>query len=129
MKMQHTGNELALMLEGQKPVSMFYEDDSTPSSESIIPESLFDQYVDKELFTKDSVKFDLAVDPRTNKPITIRYVFYCVQGEQWRIKALKLVLRIMIHMGRADEGIDRIIGSLLGYTDCENDAYIQSRKG
>ena len=121
----HEGRELELMLAGKKPLSMFY--DGADEKESVIPEDEFDPFVKNGQFAKGTEIFERALDPRTGKPYRIEYVLYALKEEEWRIRAMFLVLRTLMGMAKADEGIDRITGSLLGYSDEENDQYIASR--
>jgi hypothetical protein len=68
----------------------------------------------------------LAYNSRTGRPCRLRYVLYCLKGEEWRLEAMFLVKKTLLKM-RADEGIDRITGALLGYSDEEIDQYVVSR--
>lgn len=122
----HTGQELELMLQNKKPLSMFYY---SPEMEdkNLLPIAEFEPYVSEGVFIQDSISFQLAYDQRIGKHLTVNYIFYALAGERWRIEAMKIVLSAMMNMGRADEGIDRITGALLGYTDEEIENYISQK--
>ena len=122
----HTGNELKLMLQKTKPLSMFY-DDADAEDDCIIPSQEFDRYVERGMFLKAEQVFELAYDPRASRHQRVRYVLYCLKGEEWRINAMWLALKARMAVKGYDEGIDRIIGSLLGYTDDEINRYIAMR--
>jgi len=94
----------------------------------VIPEKQFAKYVRKGQFVKQECLVELAIDPRTKKPVRMRYVLYALASEQWRIQAMQLALEIMQKMG-TDEGLDRIIESLLGHSSDEIDDFVlKSRK-
>lgn len=117
--MNHTGKELELMLAGKKPLAMFYGTVVNGQAYDEIPEEEFDAYVTGGQF----VKGELEHSPKPG--ISVRYVFYALKAEQWRIPALKMVLQQMQRMGRSDQGIDRVTGALLGYTEKEIDDYVK----
>jgi hypothetical protein len=125
----HDGRELELMLSGIKPLAFFYDDADFPSAESEIPEDDFDGFVKEGRFCKGEFVATGAVDPRTGHPVKVRYVFYSTTEEQWRIPAMIMVIQTMLQTKkRPDEGLDRLTGSLLGYTDAQNDEYISTGK-
>jgi len=123
----HDGHELELMLAGRKPLSFFYEDADIPCAGSAVPEADFDRYVKTGIFCKGETVISGSIHPRTGRPVRTRYVFYSTKAEQWRITAMILVLKTMLRTERRpDEGLDRMTGSLLGYTDEQNDEYISA---
>ena len=110
----HVGQELEMMLSGVKPLAMFYGDADFDAHERIIPERRFSPYVQKGQFVKQEFILECAIDPRTNKPISVRYVFYALASEQWRMDAMRLTVQIMARMGGADEGLEQNDGNTLG---------------
>ncbi len=118
----HTGYELALMLDGVKPFAKFYlEYPSEP--EEWVPEALFEPHVQSGVLLKR-----VMADEPFDKPIRlsdgrmsdgVRQIFYARRGEEWRIDAHLLVWRQLKH-GRWNETLERLEGSLLGYTDAQN---------
>lgn len=122
----HTNRELSMMLAGQKPLAVFAELHPSRSEASDIPEPLFQPYVEsgrffREEFIQTASKSEEEVTSTGN---TIRYVFYSLPSEQWRIPAYILLLKAAAKSGWS-EGMERIQGSLLGYEDWQNDAYIE----
>jgi hypothetical protein len=123
----HDGKELELMLSEKKPLAFFYEDADMSPTASQVPEVDFDPFVEEGRLCKGEVVVEGAIDPRTARPVRTRYVLYAVREEQWRIPAMILVWRTMLRTKkRPDEGLDRLTGSLLGYTDEQNDEYIST---
>lgn len=118
----HVGKELEMMISGEKPLSMFYSAIMNELEYGYIPEDKFDKYVDNGLLVKGVFEFRASSKP----VVDVRYVMYALKDEAWRIPALKLALRVMNKVGRADESVDRIIGDLLGYAEEEVDKYIEA---
>ena len=87
-----------------------------------IQEDKFDVYVENGLLVKDVLEFQSSDSP----VVVTRYVMYALKDEIWRIAAMKLTLRAMNRVGRADESVDRIIGGLLDYSEEEIDEYIDA---
>lgn len=125
--MNHTGQELELMLAGRKPLAMFYDDADVASEDSPIPEDDFDLLVEQKGFRKGVRVFNGAFDPRKGGPFRTRYVLYALPGEEWRIPAMFLALEARANTSGYDEGIDRIVGALLGYSNEEIEAHLQRR--
>jgi len=124
----HAGRELDLMLKQTKPLAMFYDDADAGEDESVIPEQSFDPFVKEGLFCKGARTFELSNDPRKNRRHRVRYVLYALANEQWRIPAMFFALEAMFEMGRADEGIDRVVGRLLGYSSDEINSYVRIKQ-
>ena len=116
----HTSRELALMLAGEKPLSVFAGAHPPYSEVEEIPERLFDPYVSARRF----VKAEYLEPAQAGASQMIRRVFYALPDEVWRIKAYVLLLATAKKSGWS-EGFERMEGSLLGYTDQQNDAYIE----
>jgi hypothetical protein len=106
---------------------MFYGDADATDDERIIPTKAFGRYVELGKFSKAEKIFELAYDPRIRRNYRTRYVLYCLKGEEWRLDAMFLVLKAVINTPKYDEGLDRMKGYLLGYTDEEVDAHIFAR--
>lgn len=120
----HTNRELLLMLQGRKPLSVFTEDEpsSTPSISPLFPEAKFDAHVAAAQF----VKYEYA-ETVNNGPHRIRWVFYALAAEAWRIKAYVLLIETAKRSGW-NEGFERMQGSLLGYSQQENDINIELQR-
>ena len=113
----HTGRELALMLDGNKPLAYFCgQHPATPEIEEI-PERLFDPYVAQRRFVKREYVTS-ALGRRT------RIVMYALPNQEWRINAMILLLETAAKSGWS-EGFERMQGSLLGYEDWQNDIFIE----
>jgi hypothetical protein len=118
----HTGRELLLMLEGTKPLAVF--SDTHPTTKppfEIIPEDVYAPYVEAGRLVKREV-IELPVDPVRDSPM--RIVCYALPTEQWRIDAYLLLYRVGMRFGWS-ESCERMEGTLLGYTDEQNDLYIE----
>lgn len=114
----HEGRELELMLAGKKPLAMFHDDipdDMEP------PEVSFDFYVKKGRLVKQEIV--LPISPQTES--TLRYYFFSLPGEEWRMARL-----IEIQRGFFEDGVQTTpeleieIGRLLGYDDTDVQAFI-----
>ena len=118
----HTNRELLLMLQNRKPLSVF----STyypPESGEFVPEQLFEPYVHSgRLIKREVVEATLTGDQRQ-----IRRVFYALPAEAWRIDAYMLMVRTAGISGWS-EALERMEGSLLGYSDEQNNCYLDLLK-
>ena len=116
----HTGRELILMKSGRKPLTVLSA--GIPASESFeeIPEYLFDPLVESGLL----VKGQFCEPNRSCHPVYkgIRYVLYALKYQAWRMDAY-IMLRNIAQKTGWNEALTRFEGSLLGYTEQENDAY------
>lgn len=117
----HTNRELVMMLAGTKPLAVF--DDAHPSRLppfEIIPENFYAPYVESGRFVMREV-----ITPSTNprRYPGVRTVLYALSKEQWRIDAY-LLLRQSLKYGWS-ETCERMEGTLLGYTDEQNDIFIE----
>lgn len=125
----HTGYELALMLDGVKPFAKFT--DEYPDGSDEITHSLFEPHVRSGLLVKrvvDDSPFKRPVPLRDGRMVEgLRSVFYARRGEEWRIDAHLLIWRQLEH-GAWNDTLERLEGSLLGYTDAQNDWWIAHRR-
>lgn len=111
----HTGRELALMLSGEKPLAYFsYFDEESPS---VAIDQPFERYVSTGELRHRHYRLQLS-----NEAESINYAIYTAPGETWRADALVLMLEAGQKSGWC-AGMERVLGSLLGYTNEENDAY------
>lgn len=118
----HAGRELDLMLAGRKPLAMFYAFTDELPHEELIPEDSFAPYVESGNFVRSEAVFE-DVHPTTGHPLQLKYVFFTSKGEEWRIPAMKLVVATFRRISRADEGLERMECTLLGYTEDETEAW------
>jgi hypothetical protein len=121
----HTNRELTMMLAGTKPFAFF--DDAYPGTPGFqLPEHVFDPYVDKGLFSRREHIFPPQRLPGASYETPgIRYVMYALKGEEWRFEAFVLLQRTAT-IGGWSSGLERMLGSLLGYEDWQNDAFLKS---
>jgi hypothetical protein len=104
----HEGRELELMKAGQKPLSMFVEETGV----ALFPEVEFDCLVAEGALTK-----------RVQEERAVRRVLYALPGEEWRIEAMLLVVRLYPPTWSPD--LERVIGALLGYAPSDIEAFIE----
>ena len=116
----HEGPELSLMLAGKKPLAMFNDDipEDMPS-----PENSFDPYVADGKFAKAEITF-------TSRPAggaSLRYYFYALRGEEWRMDRLIEIQRGFFEGNvRTTPELETEIGRLLGYDDADIQAFIRN---
>lgn len=120
----HVGNELKLMLKQQKPLAMFYYCKAMDDKD-ILPIDEFLPHVQdgKILMEEFDAPIPVGGDPR----YVITYVLYALPQEDWRIPAMKIALTAQSeNFHSPDEGIDRIIGLLLGYPKRDIDSWTKA---
>ena len=106
----HEGRELALMLAGVKPLSMFVE--PVDCDFELFPEEEFDKLVLQQKLKK---RVSIEKSGKTDQP-DMRRVLYSLPGDEWRIDAMILVQQLyatLLPGWRPD--LERVIGLLLGY--------------
>ncbi|MEM9965214.1 MAG: hypothetical protein AAGC58_07685 [Asticcacaulis sp.] len=112
----HTNGELPLMLMGTKPLACFcFGAGEEEAQHSVLRP--FAPHVENGTF----LKYDFSI--QTDMGCCINYITYSLKGEEWRAKAMELLKR----SGRLsgwNESLERLEGSLLGYTDAQNDEYL-----
>jgi hypothetical protein len=117
----HTGRELELMLLGRKPLAMFYALSHELPWEELVPEHSFAPHVEAGRMLRQH--FDLESNNSGGVPEVLRYVFFALPGEEWRIPVM-VVLKQALHSGAGwNETCERVEGMLLGYTSEENDEH------
>ena len=124
----HTGRELELMLAGKKPLAMFYAEIGELPDDELIPEERFATYVVSGQFVRGETMVEAAYHPALKRNVKVKYVFYALRSEAWRIPAMILAMDVhkKVPGPRPNEALDRITGALLGYTEAEMDAYCAS---
>ena len=125
----HTDRELAMMLSGAKPLAYFVDDHPSPHGLYIIPEREFEPHVAAGRIVRREQIFPPEPDAPVvqGRRIGVRLVLYALAGEEWRIDAYLLLLRKTAEKSGWNEGFERMEGSLLGYTDWQNDDHLQRR--
>jgi hypothetical protein len=118
----HEGKELELMLARVKPFAAF--GDVVPEigtiPEEIIPEKAFSPYVEQG----NILRFSRDIAGNKTDEI-MRYVCFCLPGEQWRADTY-FWLRENMRNGKFpdDHACDRIIGRLLGYGEADIEEFV-----
>jgi hypothetical protein len=116
----HSNRELILMQSGRKPLTVL--SGRIPPSEYFeeIPEYLFDPLVESGLL----VKTQFCEPNPARHPLYkgLRHVLYALRQQEWRLDAY-IMLRNVARKAGWNEALTRFEGSLLGYTEWENNAY------
>lgn len=125
----HTGYELALMLDGVKPLAKFSS--AYPVEADDFPdEALFDPHVKSGLFVKRVVDepFERPIRGARGRVVEgARWILFARRGEEWRIDAHLLLQEQSKHVPW-NETLERLEGTLLGYTDQQNDWWLSHRR-
>ena len=116
----HTGRELTLMLSGKKPLAMFYAEIAELPNEVLIPEQAFAPHLTSGAIVRAELTLESGYSALLGRNAHIRYVFFARAQQEWRISAMSL-LRESFAKSRCpwNEALERIEGTLLGYTDEE----------
>ncbi len=121
----HSGRELSLMLSGSKPLAMFYAELSELPDEDFIPEEAFRAHVLAGRFVREEFILEAGYAESLGRTALIKYVLFAQSSEAWRIPAMRL-LKESFRKARCpwNDALERIEGTLLGYTDEEMTAWI-----
>lgn len=119
----HTDRELELMLEGKKPLAMFYEDISFLPDEEFIPENKFAPYVENGQIVRRETVIKGPFSHELGREVQIKYVLFALKEEEWRINAMLLLKEQHEKTLEWNETCERVESSLLGYTEEEIDAW------
>ena len=116
----HEFRELELMLSGEKPMTMFVDEDP---GNFVIPEADFDPHVRAGTFIKGE-----AIYPKPDDPYTPRFVYFALPSEGWRIDAMHAINGAVYSRRRkvTDDG-EFEIGRLLGYSREQVQAFLNRR--
>lgn len=125
--LSHTDRELALMRVGRKPLSIFSGIQISDLERSIYFR-LFDPLVEEGLFTRAEYQFStngrLVPGSRLKKNFAL---LYALKGHEWRIDTYRMLRDTVAHTGTWSDDYERLLGTLLGYSDKENDAWLRRR--
>lgn len=106
------------MLAGKKPLAMF-NDDLPEGMEP--PETAFDPYVAKGRFLKDQV----MVPASAFKGGYLRYYFYALPDEEWRIERIIEIQRGFFEDNvKTTPALEIEIGQLLGYDETDIQIFV-----
>jgi hypothetical protein len=115
----HTGYELPLLLDGRKKLARMSHEYPPNTFEG---EARFDHWVSGGVLSKTEVS-----EP-CDKPIKgwlgHRTIYYTPVGEEWRVPAVQLLSKASGKSGGWNEHFERLAGMLFGYSDTENDWWV-----
>jgi hypothetical protein len=115
----HTGYELPLLLGGRKKLARMGHEYPPNTFEG---EARFDHWVSCGVLSKAEL-FE-AFDKPICGWLGIRKVYYTPVGEEWRVPAMQLLSKASGKSGGWNEHFERLEGMLFGYSDAENDWWI-----
>jgi hypothetical protein len=119
------GRELECLLEGRRPLVLFYDDADDPAGS--IPQERFSPFVSEGRIVRDETVLEMD-DPLLARRARVRYVLYARPEEQWRIPAALLALQTRLRVNAmADEGLERLLCALLGYSEAETAACLEAQ--
>ena len=127
----HTGFELALMLEGRKPLAVFSDTDPCEWLDDLMRR--FDPFVAEGRFVRREVTSSVpkpwraSLDGGSVAEERTRQVYVALRGEEWRMDAF-ILLRQVAERSGWNEALERFEGSLLGYEDWQNDWWLEHRR-
>ncbi|KAB0266248.1 hypothetical protein [Microvirga brassicacearum] len=117
----HTGRERALMIQGRKPLAVF--SDLVIEGEDEADEDFASLVQSGAVVERDASEAWEPFVMRGKRVIGRRMRLYALRDEAWRIPAYLLLQRIG-RKGRWDDALERLTGSLLGYTDEQNEEWL-----
>ncbi len=116
----HTNRELALMLKGEKPLSVFHLEAPYENSAYQDVERFFEPHVASGQLVHREVTDEGCIQSLDD----VRTVLYALPNEAWRIDAYLLLTNVARRSGW-NEGFERMEGRLLGYTEEQNDLFME----
>lgn len=122
----HQGKELELMLEGKKRFAFFYDVLLPQQSiaEEIIPEMAFLPHVKAGKILRFS-----EILHSSKVPHPAQYVFFTLNGEEWRVKAFLHMTKECLSGNRPfDDAHEYLVGRLLDYSEADIEDFIAHRK-
>lgn len=121
----HTGYELAMMLEGVKPLAVF----DFPSNWEFAERAYFEPHVASGKFVVR--EFDVPLLLRTrgdSRDLIYTHVLYARASEEWRIDAYIFLFLATFEQGWTVHAVEWLQGALLGYENWQNELHINARK-
>lgn len=115
----HTGYELPLLLQGRKKLAFMHYDSHNDDSQRL--KARFDHYVAEGMLHAEQEIFDVGGTPNRR----IETIYYTPKGEEWRIRALKLIQSNSGAAGGWTEIHERLEGTLMGYEEWQNDWWLE----
>jgi hypothetical protein len=111
-----------MMLRGEKPLAVFHDVEDAFPAAVLRYLRMFDRHVRAGTLVKQEQREHVEVPGLRHEFLT---VFYAPPAEVWRIEAM-IELRARLGPDWSEED-ERRQGTLLGYTDAQNDVWIASR--
>lgn len=109
------------MLSGKKPLAVFCAEANELPWEELIPEEAFTPHVESGRVLRHD--FEVRSTTSSGASINLRYVLFALPGEEARFQIMCTLMRAF-HSGSGwNETCERVEGTLLGYSDEENDAH------
>lgn len=119
------GRELECLLEARRPMVLFYDDADEPTGS--IPQERFSPFVSQGRIVREEAVLEMD-DPLLSRRARVRYVLYARPEERWRIPAALLALQTRLRVNAmADEGLERLLCALLGYSEEETAACLEAQ--
>jgi hypothetical protein len=118
----HTNRELSMMLAGLKPLAYFSEQYPVDSARQILGLDRFASHVKSGRFLMR--EYTLLRNHSKESANSLYVVLLALPQESWRIDAF-ILLQTTAETTDWNEGFERMMGSLLGYEEWQNDAFIQ----
>lgn len=120
----HTNRELEFMLRRGKPLAHFCDAYPPDPDEDMVPRAAFAPYVQSgEFDAREFVTLLKVPLERAAHVLGTIHVLYARASESWRIDAY-INMQMEGEITGWSERLERLQGTLLGYTDAENDAHI-----
>lgn len=126
-EVSHNDRELDLMLQGKKPLSMFYAPTSELPDEDLIPENAFKPHMQNRRIVRSETIIKGPKSPLTNEALDIKYVMFALKDEAWRLEAMLLLVEQHSKTEKWNETCERMECFLLGYSEEETDAWCEKR--
>lgn len=118
----HTNRELLMMLSGEKPFAVFHFDPDEEIHSGLFADQPFDRFFE----TGRLLKFERIIRDRESVARS-RLIMFALPGEEWRVNAYCLLWETH-YRSQWSEQLERLQGSLLGYTHEQNDLHIAAGK-
>lgn len=115
----HAGYELPLLLDGRKKLARMSHEYPPDNFEG---EDRFDHWVSAGIISR--VEINEPFDSPIRGWLGHRTVYYTRAQEEWRVPAMRMLVQASGNSGGWNEYFERLEGTLFGYSDEENDWWI-----
>ena len=114
----HTNRELDLMLAGVKPFAAFLLDGGLTEDETLSGQPFAGHVAAGRIVRMERATKEMGMDGQP-----MRRLLFALPGEEWRFELYIALMDLLTREGWSYEK-ERQEGTLLGYTDAENDVHI-----